>query len=330
MTKYRDFQSAANCVPITCCSPLRLFVTLLCSVILLVSCGKKGALKLPVQKKTEAPHISSIIHREDMIILQWTYPESPEVPIERFIILKSSGSDFDIVAKPAAANRSYTDYDFNEDVQVSYEMVAVTPAGRYSDRSNIVSAVPQRVPPAPGLLALTIVNSSLRISWERAGDDVFYNIYKRTGSETFGLEPINESPLSENSFTDALNLVSPVSYAVRSSTGSSIRNEGTLSSEIKFDPSDLVPLPPRNIRYFASPEGIYLIWDESDEPWVTVYRIYRKMEDGQFRLLGETSIPTFIDREKLLISRDYRISAAGPVTEGNFAEIKSISVSPAQ
>lgn len=330
MTKYRDFQSAANCVPIICSNPLRLFVTLICSVILLVSCGKKGALKLPVQKKTEAPHISNIIHREDMMIVQWTYPESPKVPIERFIILKSSGSDFDIVAKPAAANRSYTDYDFNEDVLVSYEMVAVTPDGRHSDRSNILSALPQRVPPAPASLVLTVVNSSVRISWERAGDGIFYNIYKRTGNESFGLDPINESPLSENSFTDALNLGSPVSYAVRSSTGSSIRNEGALSSEMMFDPTDLVPLPPRNIRHFASPEGIYLIWDESVEPWVTVYRIYRRMEDEQFRLLGETSIPTFIDRERLLISRDYRISAAGPVAEGNFAEIKNISVSPVQ
>lgn len=330
MIFYRRFKRTADRDYSACRKPLSLFIALISVAALLASCGKKVALKLPVQEKPEAPHIRNVIHRENMMILNWTYPDSPDRPIEHFIVFKSSESGFDIVSKPAAADRSYTDYDFKEDTTASYEMVAVTLDGRHSDSSLRISVHPQSVPPSPEALSLTVLNSSVKISWNPTGDHVFYNIYKRAAEEAFGLRPLNASPLSETSFSDTLNPLIPAYYAVRSLTGSPIRDEGSLSPEVGIHPSDLVPSQPRNVRYFASAEGIYLIWDESDEPWVTVYRIYRKMEDGQFRLLGETSIPTFIDREKLLISRDYRISAAGPVTEGNFAEIKSISVSPAQ
>ncbi len=304
------------------------FLLIFISLSFLTSCGKKGPPTLKSLEKSEPPSMLRAIHREDKIILMWNLPRDKESYIAGFYIFKSSREDFERIAFIEKDKRIYSDSNYKEGHEYKYKIITQNLKGVNSNDSNIISVTPLNTPLPPENIYFEIEDDLLILTWNKAGDDIFYNVYKSHEKGNYGLTPSNKNPLSENFFKDRLSIDKPVYYTIRSQIMSEIRNEGLPSEEIVVNPFEFVPTPPKDPRYHVTPDKVYLYWKESDEIWVTGYRIYRRIENGDYEFIGNTQIPTFLDEEKLSAIRDYRITAVGPVKEGEPAEVKGVIYVP--
>jgi fibronectin type 3 domain-containing protein len=239
--------------------------------------------------------------------------------------MRSSGGDFEKLAFLENDKRSYSDTTFKTGIIYKYKIVAVSLKGIIGKDSNIITVRPETLLPPPGKLSYKVGPDSLLITWESAGAGVLYNVYKSYEQGVYSLRPLNKEPLSQTSFTDQLDTGKVVYYTVRSLRGEAWRDEGNASAEIKVDPSEFVPSSPENLKAVAAQDSVYLTWKEPPESWVTYYKVYRKLEgEKDFKLIGETPIPAFIDKEAPLTKRDYRVTALGPSREGPAAEIDGV------
>jgi fibronectin type 3 domain-containing protein len=306
--------------------PLKLlFPFLLVSLLLvLCSCGKKGPPTLASYEKLPAPGLLTARHREGAITISWTFPENKEDMTDTFVLLRASDGTFERIAFPGSSERSYADTDFRTDEHYRYKIVARNLRGIVSDDSNILAVTPLPPPPPPNDISFAVKGNSVILSWQDEGKDVRYNVYKTFESGNHAPSPVNASPLSGNSFTEAFEINRIVYYSIRSVVKSDVINEGPPSAEVEVDPFALVPAPPEGLRAFAAPDRVILYWDIPSEPWVTGFNVYRKVGDGAYGLIGHTQIPTFVDMEQPSTRRDYKVSAVGPGKEGPGAEIKGI------
>ncbi len=243
--------------------------------------------------------------------------------------MKSKDDGFERIAIIERDRRTYVDNNLQEGKEYKYKLYSQSLKGIFSNESNTLSIIPLETPPPPEKISYEIENDSLIIKWEKVNKEFFYNVYKSHKKSNFGLNPLNREPLQEPFFLDKLDTNRIVYYTVRSLRGGSIRHEGKSSIEIKIDPSGLIPSKPEGLEAIAKDDGVYLIWKEPPEPWISGYKIYRKNEsDDDYVFIGKTQIPTFVDKDKPLSRRNYRVAALGPVREGPFAEIKDIIAFP--
>ncbi|MDH4233242.1 MAG: hypothetical protein OEW04_14585, partial [Nitrospirota bacterium] len=262
------------------------------------------------------------------IILQWNYPAEKESAIEAFIILKSSGAEFNTLAHVEKNRRSYEDTCLEKGGKYRYKVVARNFRGVQSDDSTILDIHMVDTPPPPSRLSFSIKNGTLLLAWNPVTEGLFYNVYKSVEKGKYGLYPANGSPIAENSFNDTFTINRTVYYTVRSLHGGDIRVEGIPSEELAVDPSELIPSPLKNCGHNTFPDKVYLFWEEPEESWVTGFRIYRRTAGQDYQLLGETQIPVFVDNEPALTKRDYRVHAVGPAKEGPGVEIRNILYKP--
>ncbi len=310
------------------CRSLILFPLIIMPLLSLAACGKKSEPTLKEYEKPAPPSLLRAIHREEQIILQWSYPAAKESLLADFVVLKSSGAEFRQLAHTEKNKRSYEDTDVEKGGSYRYKIIARNFKGVYSEDSNIIDIRLLTPPPPPSDLSFTIKNNTLILTWKPAAEGLLHNVYKSFEREQYGLSPVNSSPISESSFNDAFNINKPVYYTVRSLHGSSIRDEGIPSEELAVVPSELIPSPLKNCGQQTFPEKVYLFWDEPEESWVTRFRIYRRTPGQEYVLLGETQIPVFVDNEPALTKRDYRVHAVGPAKEGPGVEIGNILYKP--
>jgi hypothetical protein len=303
------------------------FAVILLSLPLL-SCGKKGEPTLKSFEKPLSPSLVSTIHREDNIIISWTFPKNGEAEIAGFHLLRSSGSGFERVAFLGSDVRSYTDTDFHFDVHYSYKIVSQNHRGILSADSNVISLTPSQPPPPPQNLSVSVPDDSVTLSWKLQKDGIYCNVYRSFEQGIYGLDPLNKSPISDNTFRDVFFIDRPVYYIVRSLRNTGWRDEGPSSEEVTINPSAFVPPPPEGVRYFATSDNVYLYWKEPDHLWITGFRVYRRIGKSDYVLIGETQIPVFLDAEKPSTKRDYRITALGPEKEGPGAEIRGVVFVP--
>ena len=298
---------------------------LIVPLLLLAACGKKGDPTLKEYEKPAEPSALKAIHREAHIILLWNYPADKESAIADFIVLKSSGAEFEKLAPADKSKRTFEDTSFETGITYSYKIIARNLKGVNSSDSNMVVVTPLAVPPPPSGLSFSIQGHSLLLAWKPAGEGLHYNIYRSLEKGKYGISPVNSNPLSDTSFTDAFNINKTVYYTVRSLRAGAIRDEGAPSEELAVDPAALIPSPLRNVTYFAASDKVFLYWDEPVESWVTGFRIYRKKEGQEnYQLLGETQIPVFVDTEPSRENNDYRLHAIGPAKEGPGTELRGV------
>lgn len=306
-----------------------IFSLLFSSYFHMSSCGKKGDPTLKSYEKPESPMNLRAIHRESEIILMWDFPEDKEDTIKAFHLMKSDNNDFKRIAIIEKENRSYKDNNFEIGKEYKYKIYSQNLKGIFSNESNTLSVIPLKNPLPPSKISYEIKNDSLIIKWEVVDKKVFYNIYKSHKKGIYGLVPINKEPLQEPIFKDTLDTNRIVYYTIRSLRGGDIRDEGKVSEEIKVDPSEFIPSKPEGLQAIIKDEAVYLLWKEPPEPWVLGYKIYRKTEsDKSYILIGQTQIPTFVDKENPSTLRSYRVTAIGPVKESPFVEIKDIIFTP--
>jgi len=301
---------------------------LIVPLFFLAACGKKGAPTLKEYEKPAQPALIKAIHREEKIILQWSYPAEKEKAVADFIILKSSGAEFKKLVHIEKSKRFYEDNDFETGGNYKYKIIAQSFKGVYSDDSNIIGISPLNPPSPPLNLSFAIRDSSLIISWEPSGKGLLYNVYKSLEKGKYGLSPVNLTPISESSFTDSFNISKTVYYTVRSLHATEIRDEGSPSGELEVAPSVLVPSTMKKVRYHAAADRVFFYWDNPEESWVSRFRIYRRTAGQDYLLIGETQIPVFVDKEPPLTKRDYRLNAVGPDKEGPGIEIREVIYTP--
>jgi hypothetical protein len=286
----------------------------ICVLLLLISCGKKGDPTLKSYEKPEPPSRLGAIHRESEIILSWEFPKDKEPTIKGFHLMKSiplipplvkgGGGDFEKFAFLEPDKRSYIDTDFKIESEYIYKIISQNLKGVISNDSNIIHIAPKAVPSSPGNIQFKIGHDSLILNWESAGNGILYNIYKSEKRGLYSLTPLNKEPIKVTSFKDDLDTKRHVYYTIRSLVESDIRDEGSASDEIEIDPSEFIPSSPSDLQAVVTEENIYLIWREVPEIWIVGYRVYREINEGEgFVLIGETQTPSFIDKDNPLRKR---------------------------
>ncbi len=325
--------------------------------VILASCGNKGEPTLKSYEKPDPPSNLTALHRESEIVLSWDFPKNKEKTIKGFYLMKSiaphpplipplprgdrEGSkgdaeeskgnkgDFVKVTFLKNAERSYSDKEFMIGSKYWYKIISQNLKGVLSMDSNIIEIEPKEPPPAPERLLFKVEYDSLTLTWEIEGAEIFYNVYKSNKKGVYPLSPVNTEPIKGNSFKDRFDIRKTVFYTIRGMRGGVAREEGPPSKEIEINPSEFVPVPPEGLQEIATEEGVQLIWKEAYETWVVGYRVYRKInkEEG-FVFIGETSVPSYFDREKPSTKRDYRVTALSPSKEGPASEIRDVVFVP--
>lgn len=304
--------------------------------VLLPACGKKGEPTLVSFFKPAPVMKISVLHREDALLLSWSYSVSSEMQdmIKGFSLEKAVGSPANntpvfkkVVFLPVSKTR-YTDKDFTPGKVYFYRIRVLSARDIVSDQSPAIKVVPAVLPPPPDGLSSEVKNDSVEIRWAKVPGKVKYNIYKSHEKNVSAGELLNKTALSEPFYSDKVDTRLPSYYFVRSLLDSEIKDEGFPSEVLEVDPSSFVPSKPSALTYVYVPQGLVLLWNANPESWVKGYRVYRKRDKGGFGLIGETTTPTFKDKEPLTAGTVYRITALGPSRESEASE--PLEVNPPQ
>ena len=282
-----------------------------------ISCGRKAPPTLKAYEKPQPPAALSAVHREDRIVLSWSYPNNRRESLKDFVVLRSKEGGFERSGTVDSDQSSFIDETFTVDATYRYKVVAQNLKGVISSDSNVIALTPRHVPPPPENIQFMVKADSIELSWKSSGDEVCYNIYKTAEKGKYTDSPFNKEPVCTTSFKDAaMSPGSAVYYTVRALHKTDMRDEGYASGEIEVNPSRFVPSPPTDLRLVRGKDKIHLMWKESPEPWVKGFRVYRRTgKEREFRPLGETAIPTFTDIEKVKGKVWYMIRALGPQSE---------------
>ena len=149
-------------------------------------------------------------------------------------------------------------------------------------------------PKPPVTLRVTTAEREVRLSWEPGEPGKtkeLYNVYRRTAAqEDLPLQPLNAAPLSDRSYVDTkFEYGETYRYSVRAlpSPPPPLR-ESVSSEEVEVRPLDTyAPKAPTGLAAAAEGQAIKLYWFPNSEPDLRGYRVYRREEKGEFRLIGE-------------------------------------------
>ncbi len=290
---------------------------LLVLVLILASCGRKGPPTLKAYEKPEKPTGLTVVHKENKIILSWSYPGKLRSSIKGFQVLRSEGAGLERKAFVDSDQSSFVDEDFTLNVSYKYQIAAENLKDILSEGADNVAVIPRPSPPPPDDIRLAVRSDAVELSWKGPGEDVCYNIYKRIEEGKYSGVPLNREPVCATLFKDSsLIPEKTVYYTIRALHNTPLKDEGFLSGELTVKPSDFVPSPPSELVATRTDDRTYLVWTESPESWVKLYRVYRKTEGEEgFTLIGESKVPAFTDRQKGETKTWYMVRALGPTVE---------------
>lgn len=288
-------------------------------VVFISGCGKKGAPTLKTFEKPPAVTALKAMHREDELIISWSYPSENRATIKGFYIEKAEGDPkegFRNITFLKSDTSQFVDKEFSTGKSYFYRMRVYSLRDVISDASPVITVRPSKLPSPPEELSYRITDNTVEISWKSAGEGVFYNIYRGAEKGVYAPAPLNSALLKEPVFRDGVVIGKPVYYVVRSVLTDGMIEEGYPSQALVVSPDAFVPSKPSGLNHALSPQRVHLLWNENPETWVGGYRIYRKKEkEESFRVIGETVTPAFTDHEPLRTKTTYYITALGPKSE---------------
>ncbi len=160
-----------------------------------------------------------------------------------------------------------------------------------SPESNRVRIFWDQAPPAPVEVRIKSEHRALEITWgfslppgKEPPDFAGFNLYRRMEGERFGFYPLNPAPTKQTRFVDG-GLENGRKYgyevrAVRNFRGTLI--EGPASGVVEGIPKKQTPpSPPTGLVAVFQAGGVALRWDESPEPDIAGYDVYRREEGTQ-------------------------------------------------
>jgi predicted small lipoprotein YifL len=289
----------------------------LAALLILASCGKKGPPTMKSYAKPDVVKDVRIVHRDNRIDLSWSYSDKQSaVKIKGFRIFRAAGNAaYETVAELPADSTYYSDANIRINVLYSYKIRVFSARDVESEDLPELKVLPVDPPSPPTGVAYRVANDAIEIFWDGAPEGISFNIYRSAEKGVYPGQPLNEKPLDKPFFRDSLILKVPVFYTVIAVVQSNIPNESEMSAEIIADPKTYAPLPPADVRYIRSDTRGYISWKESEESWVSGYRVYRKGPDEDFKLLAEVQVPVYLDEDQVPDNTAYYVTATGPVKE---------------
>ncbi len=310
------------------------FIFLL-ALLMLAACGKKGDPTLTTFVKPPPVKNITVVHRENSILLSWSYSVSPDMQelVKGFYLEKAVGTkdnnpaEFRKIAFLQGDVNHYTDTDFEAGRPYFYKMRVYSVRNIISGPSPVVKVIPAALPPQPQGLSFEVKNDAVEIRWNKVPGSVKYNIYRSNKQNVFPESPLNKEALSEPLFMDKVETGAPLYYEVAPLLDTDIKDEGFPSKVLEVDPETFVPSKPSGLKYAYAPKGVVLMWKENPESWVKQYRVYRKSAmESSYSIIGEAVTPTFKDNEPVASKTLYYITALGPSRES--APSGPLEVSP--
>lgn len=280
-------------------------------LFLLSACGAKTPPSLKAYEKPPAPTELSAVHREDKLVLSWTYPESIRPIIQGFQVLRSEGQGFERIAFLSNDKSFFEDAAFKHGSRYKYNVIAKNLKAVLSSDSNIITVMPQPLPAPPAKINFSIKADSVELTWNSSEAGVCYNIYKASEKGRYDETPLNKEPVCGAFFhDDKLFPDRSVYYTLRALLNTPIKDEGYASGEVEVTPAYFIPSAPTDIRAVRTEAGVNLTWKEAPERWVKGYAVYRKTGDeAEFKKLAIVIGPVFKDNAKISERVWYAIKA---------------------
>lgn len=293
-----------------------------CLLLSAVACGKKAPPSLKGYEKPGVPAALAAQHREDKIILTWTYPDNLRKDLKGFNVLRSGADGFERIGFVRNEASSFDDIYFELNTAYSYKVIAQSLKDVSGEGSNIVKARPLPLPLPPQDIRADIKADYVELSWKASGG-VCYYIYKTAEKGKYGAAPQNKTPVCNGLYKDDVMVTGsvyyPVYYVVRALHNTDIWDEGYASKELEINPVSFIPAAPSELRVVIGDNRVYLTWKENSESWVSGYRVYRKIYgNADFKLLGEVKMPAYTDTDMKRVPNKkiwYEIRALGPYRE---------------
>lgn len=300
-------------------------------IILLWGCGKKTS---PTLKSYEPPRpIESInaVRIEDDLIISWAYPSQDVKKIKSFIItIKSDDGEETKILSPDSST-----FKFNKikDGKIYlYEIKAVNKKGIEST-SKQKKAVICNMPKGKPTARFNIKGDSLLLAWdplmlesqpEGCSQRLVYNLYRFEDINNPVLITINDKPINKDQIAISLDANKTNYYAVRPAIEGDTLNIGPMSDPLKISPDMLIPASPIIHSINKSNNRVFIMWYETDANWVKAYRVYKKVQNDDFKLIAEVLTPVFTEEIDDNKKTYYKITAVGPLKEGMASEILEI------
>ncbi|HSW64902.1 MAG TPA: fibronectin type III domain-containing protein [Dissulfurispiraceae bacterium] len=282
------------------------------------ACGAKGSLSMSSYEKPDAVDNLRAVHREKSLTLFWSYAGGEKYFISGFVVERAdAGQPFRRLAVVSADATNYVDESFIPGAVYHYRVLALSRKDRLSDVATPIRVEPKPLPAAPTGLEAKATAEGVELRWKSVGAGMRYNVYKSTVRGTCGEVLAAAQPTDTPVFRESANPTSTVYYCVRALYSTDVLDEGFPSEEYAVAPSLYIPGRVVELRGIATEQGVQLIWGERSEYWVKTYRVYRKLNNQkEFLVIGETTIPAFLDRVPDSASAAYAVEAVGPVQAG--------------
>jgi predicted small lipoprotein YifL len=188
--------------------------------------------------------------------------------------------------------------------------------GEWSDLSNLVVAVPQRPPSAPGALSVTPEAAGVEVTWEPPeGEEVQgFHLYRRRAEEAIFGPPIGTAAAEETHFVDpSARYGQRYVYTVTSVAAEEPVVESSPADELELLYEDrFPPPPPTGLIALVEARQVRLLWKASEAPDVAGYQVYRKVNGGDLDRLSDEAVASleFADTGPLPgTTYIYRVSA---------------------
>jgi len=199
--------------------------------------------------------------------------------------------------------------------------------GRVSPPATASDLVPLTPASAPENLNAEPTADGIRLSWdppatlprpadpEQEPSPPSYHVYRTDPGSPFPARPLTPSPLTERDYLDGTIVAGErYAYCVRVvlAPGRPSR-EGHPSRTFVIDALDtFAPAAPQGLVAVQEGAAVRLFWDPNREPDLAGYRVYRRVDGGDWQRIGPDPIeqPTYVDREVAAgESLAYRVTA---------------------
>ena len=234
-----------------------------------------GAFDVAAASPPAAPTNLTASAGDQYASLTWTAPAGTGLTYNVYRGTAAGGEGVTPVATGLTAT-AYVDTGLTDGMAYYYTVKAVNGAGPGS-ASGEASATPQAVAPsAPTNLSATAGNAQVSLSWTApAGPGLTYNVFRGTASGGEGPSPVNASPLTAPSYTDA-GLTQGTAYYY---TVKAVNAHGTspASNEASATPPT-PPAAPAGLTAAMGSASVSLAW--SAVSGATSYNVKRSTASG--------------------------------------------------
>jgi fibronectin type 3 domain-containing protein len=184
-----------------------------------------------------------------------------------------------------------------------YDVVSVNQKDHAGAPSNPVTVYWDYPPSPPGRVRAERGDRRVSLSWDSVAGATGYDVYRRGEEDTFSLNPLNRTPLTDTKYTD-LNVENDKRYvysvrAVKRVAKTDVEGKGSLG--IPVTPMKLTPpAVPSGLSVVPLKEGVELNWRKNPDPDLLGYYVYRrKVGEEKFERLNEAPLTgeTYLDKD---------------------------------